>query len=402
MKILVINAGSSSLKYQLIDMTDESVLAKGNAERIGVGGKITHRTGDGRKFSYEIELKNHTAAFKEVQKVLTTGEGAVISDMSEIAAVGHRIVQGGAIFKKSELVDQKVIDGIESLIPLAPLHNKAHLEGILACREVFGPEVPEVVVFDTSFHSTMPPKAYMFAIPREYYEKYQVRRYGFHGTSHRYVSHRCAEIMGKDLKDLKLITCHLGNGSSITAIDHGKVVDTSMGLTPLDGFIMGTRSGSLDPSVVTFIMEKENLTPQQMSDILNKKSGMLGVTGISSDNRDIEIAAEQGNELAILSQDMFFYQVRKFIGSYIAAMNGVDAIVFTGGLGENGDLIRADVCKNMSFFGVDIDYDFNKTCCRGEEGELSTSNSKIKVYVIPTNEELLIARDTKALVEQSV
>ncbi len=402
MKILVINAGSSSLKYQLIDMDNESVLAKGNAERIGVGGKITHRTGDGRKFSYEIELKNHTAAFKEVQKVLTTGEGAVISDMSEIAAVGHRIVQGGAIFKKSELVDQKVIDGIESLIPLAPLHNKAHLEGILACREVFGPDVPEVVVFDTSFHSTMPPKAYMFPIPREYYEKYQIRRYGFHGTSHRYVSHRCADIMGKKLEDLKLITCHLGNGSSITAVDHGKVVDTSMGLTPLGGFIMGTRSGSLDPSVVTFIMEKENLTPQQMSDILNKKSGMLGVTGISSDNRDIEIAAEQGNELAILSQDIFFYQVRKFIGSYIAAMDGVDAIVFTGGLGENGDLIRADVCKNMKFFGVDIDFEFNKKCIRGKEGELSTPDSKIKVYVIPTNEELLIARDTKALVEQSM
>ena len=402
MKILVVNAGSSSLKYQLIDMKDESVIAKGNCERIGIDGKITHKTFDGREYVEECSFPTHTEAFEKLVEVMTKGDAAVIKDMSEIGAVGHRIVQGAEVFTKTTIVTDEVIDQIDGLADLAPVHNHAHALALRACKKVIPETTPQVVVFDTAFHQTMPPKAYMFAIPREYYEKYQVRRYGFHGTSHRYVSHRCAEIMGKDLKDLKLITCHLGNGSSITAIDHGKVVDTSMGLTPLDGFIMGTRSGSLDPSVVTFIMEKENLTPQQMSDILNKKSGMLGVTGISSDNRDIEIAAEQGNELAILSQDMFFYQVRKFIGSYIAAMNGVDAIVFTGGLGENGDLIRADVCKNMSFFGVDIDYDFNKTCCRGKEGELSTSNSKIKVYVIPTNEELLIARDTKALVEQSV
>lgn len=400
MKILIINAGSSSMKYQLMDMTDESVIAKGNCERIGIGGKITHKTADGYKYEAEIELKNHTEAFNLIKKMLTEGEHAVIADMSEISAVGHRIVQGGAIFKHSVLVDEKVISDIESLCDLAPLHNPAHLEGIRACRSVLGTDVPEVVVFDTSFHQTMPPKAYLFNIPYEYYEKYAVRRYGFHGSSHRYVSAECAKMMGKPIEELKIITCHIGNGSSLAAIDGGKVVDTTMGLTPLDGFMMGTRSGTLDPSVVTYIAEKENLTPKQMSDMLNKKSGMLGVSGISSDSRDIENAAFiEKNERAQLTLDMQYYQIRKFIGSYIAALNGVDAIVFTGGLGENADDLRAHVCEDMSWFGIDIDFELNKVLRKGKGGELSTENSKVKVFVIPTDEEIVIARDTKAIVD---
>ena len=296
------------------------------------------------------------------------------------------------------LVDDKVIEGIESLIPLAPLHNSAHVQGIRACMSVFGKAVPEVVVFDTAFHSTMPPKAYMFAVPYEYYEKYKIRRYGFHGTSHRYVSHRLAEIMGRDLKDMKVITCHIGNGTSITAIQDGKVIDTSMGLTPLDGFMMGTRTGTLDPSVVTFIAEKENLTPAQLSDLFNKKSGLLGISGISSDDRDICKAEDAGDPRAHLAHEMLVYQIKKFIGGYAAALNGVDAIVFTAGLGENQDTLRERICTDMEYLGLKFDKAANAGT-RGVEKKISADDSKVAVYVIPTNEELVIARDTKAIVE---
>lgn len=400
MKILVINAGSSSLKYQLIDMDDESVLAKGNCERIGMeDGIFTHKTNDGREKHVTVSMPDHTAAFTQVKNALIDPEVGVLKSLDEVSAVGHRIVQGGALFSKSVLVDDKVIEGIESLIPLAPLHNKAHVQGIRACIEVFGKSVPEVVVFDTAFHSTMPPKAYMYPIPYEYYEKYAVRRYGFHGTSHRYVSHRCAELMGQDLKDLKMITCHLGNGSSISAIQDGKVIDTSMGLTPLDGFMMGSRTGTLDPSVVTFVMEKENITPHDMSEMLNKKSGMLGISGVSSDDRDVTKAAREGNPRAILAHEMLEYEITKFIGAYAAALNGCDVIVFTAGLGENQAHHRQVIGDVLTYLGVKIDPQLNEEMIRGKEGLISTPDSKVKVYVIPTNEELVIARDTKEIVE---
>ena len=380
-------------------MDTEEMIAKGNCERIGVDGKIGGSTADGRKFGYEVEFKNHTEAFLEVKKVLTEGDAKVIDSLDEIAAVGHRIVQGGALFNKSVLVDEKVIEGIESLCDLAPLHNPAHIQGIRACIDVFGKDLPQVAVFDNAFHSTMPPEAYIFPVPYEYYEKYKVRRYGFHGTSHRFVSARCAEVMGKDIKDLKIITCHLGNGSSITAVKGGECVDTSMGLTPLDGFIMGTRCGAVDPSVITFLQEKEGWTPAQTSEILNKKSGVLGVSGISSDDRDVLAAEEAGNERAHLARNILKYQVRKVIGSYVAAMDGVDAIVFTGGIGENTTDLRADVCKNLTYLGVEIDEAMNEVLRKGKEGELSLPTSKVRVFVLPTNEELVIARDTKAIVE---
>ncbi len=380
-------------------MDNEKMIAKGNCERIGVDGKIGGSTADGRKFEYEVPFENHTKAFLEVKKVLTEGDAKVIDDLSEIAAVGHRIVQGGALFNESVLVTEEVIKGIESLCDLAPLHNPAHIQGIRACVDVFGKELPQVVVFDNAFHSTMPPEAYMFPIPYEYYEKYQVRRYGFHGTSHRFVSARCAEVMGKDIKDLKIVTCHLGNGSSITAVKGGKCVDTSMGLTPLDGFIMGTRCGAVDPSVITFLQEKEGWSPAQTSEILNKKSGILGVSGISSDDRDVTAAENEGNERAHLARSIMKYQVRKVIGSYVAAMDGVDAIVFTGGIGENTTDLRADVCKNLTYLGVELDEAANEVMRRGKEGEISLPSSKVRVFVLPTNEELVIARDTKAIVE---
>lgn len=406
MKILVINAGSSSLKYQLIDMDNEQMLCKGNCERIGMEmGLFGHKTADGRSKNIEVPMKDHTAAFQQVKEALTDSEVGVIKSLDEVSAVGHRIVQGGSLFSESVLVDDKVIEGIESLIPLAPLHNAAHVQGIRACRAVFGEEVPEVVVFDTAFHSTMPPEAYMFAIPYEYYEKYHVRRYGFHGTSHRYVSHRCAELMGKPIEDLKIITCHLGNGSSITAVKNGKVLDTSMGLTPLDGFMMGTRSGALDPSVVTFIAEKEHMTPQEMSELLNKKSGLLGISGISSDDRDVCEAEEQGNERAILAHKMLVYEIKKFIGAYVAAMDGCDAIVFTAGLGENQPTHRYNICKGLTYLGVEVSEELNNQFTHGKggvngAGEISTPNSKVKVFVIPTNEELVIARDTRDIVSK--
>lgn len=400
MKVLVINAGSSSLKYQLIDMQNEKTLAKGNCERIGLDESfLTYKTSTGVKKTINADLPDHTKAFEQVEKALLNEEYGVIKDISEISAVGHRVVQGGSKFLDSTLVTDEVLKGIEELIPLAPLHNHAHVQGIKACLNTFGDKVPQVVVFDTAFHSTMPKKAYLYPIPYEYYEKYKIRRYGFHGTSHRYVSQRCAELLNKDIKDLKIITCHLGNGSSICAIDKGKVIDTSMGLTPLDGFMMGTRSGSLDPSVVTFIEEKENLSPKEMDKILNKKSGLLGISGVSSDDREVTEAAENGNERAILAHEMLRYQIAKFVGAYTAALNGCDAIVFTAGLGENQPFHRAGVCKHLGFLGVKIDEKTNVETIRGKENKISASDSKIPVFVIPTNEELMIARDTKKIVE---
>lgn len=400
MKILVINAGSSSLKYQLIDMANESVMAKGNCERIGISdGIVKYKNSNGVKKEILVDMKNHTEAFMKVKDLLLDKEIGVISELSEVSAVGHRIVQGGCLFDKSVIIDKSVIEGIESLIPLAPLHNSAHIQGIMACIEVFGKNVPQVAVFDTSFHSTMPPKAYMYPIPYEYYEKYNVRRYGFHGTSHRYVSNRCAELMGKDIKDLKIISCHLGNGSSITAIDRGKVLDTSMGLTPLDGFMMGTRTGALDPSVVTFIAEKEKMSPSEMNELLNRKSGMLGISGISSDDRDIENAIASGNKRAKLAHQMLVYEIIKFIGAYVAALDGCDAIIFTAGLGENNYCHRKNICENLSYLGVEIDNKINEQAIHGKEAKISKNTSKVDIYVIPTNEEIVIARDTEKLVE---
>ena len=403
MKILVINCGSSSLKYQLLDMKDESVLCKGSIERIGLkinGGEenVIVKVGDD-KFTYDKELKDHVAAFNEVKYILSEGEHKVIDSFSEIDAIGHRIVQGGDRYTKSVLVTEKVVKDVEELAPLAPLHNPAHLMGYRACLEVVGPDVPQVFVFDTSFHSTMPPKAYMYAVPYEYYEKYAVRRYGFHGTSHKFVSHRVAEKMGKNIKDLKIITCHLGNGSSVAAVDHGKVVDTSMGFTPLDGFMMGTRSGGVDPSVVTFIMKKLNLTPDEMDNILNKQSGVNAISGISSDDRDICAAQNAGNESAILAHEMQAYEIAKYIGSYIAAMNGVDAIVFTGGIGENGFWLRSKICSYFGYMGVHINEALNQATVKGAEAELTEPDDKVRVFILATDEELTIARDTQEIVK---
>lgn len=403
MKILVINCGSSSLKYQLLDMTDESVLCKGSIERIGLkinGGEenVIVKVGD-EKFVYDKELKDHVAAFNEVKYILSEGEHKVIDSFDEIDAIGHRIVQGGDRYTKSVLVTEKVVKDVEELAPLAPLHNPAHLMGYRACLKVVGPDVPQVFVFDTSFHSTMPPKAYMYAVPYEYYEKYAVRRYGFHGTSHKFVSHRVADKMGKDIEDLKIITCHLGNGSSIAAVEHGKVIDTSMGFTPLDGFMMGTRSGGVDPSVVTFIIKKLNLTPDEMDNILNKQSGVNAISGVSSDDRDICAAQNAGNERAILAHEMQAYEIAKYIGSYIAAMNGVDAIVFTGGIGENGFWLRSKICSYLGYMGVHINEALNQATVKGAEAELTDPEDKVRVFILATDEELTIARDTKEIVE---
>lgn len=386
------------MKYQLIDMEGEQVLAKGNCERIGIDGKFTHKTADGRGFKQkDVEMKDHVAAFGVIKDALTDKEIGVIDSFAEIAAVGHRVVQGGSDFSASVRITEDVITRIEALSDLAPLHNPANVMGIRACMAVLGNEVPEVAVFDTAFHSTMPNYAFLYPVPYEYYEKYQVRRYGFHGTSHRFVSARCAELLGRDLNDVKMITCHLGNGSSCAAIEYGKVVDTSMGLTPLDGFMMGTRSGTLDPSVVTTIAEKEHMTPKQMSDVLNKKSGLLGISGISSDDRDLDAASAEGNPRAILAQKMLGYELTKFVGAYMAVLNGCDALVFTAGVGENQPLYRQMVGDALGFMGVKIDKELNNTMIRGKEGLISTPDSTVKVFVIPTNEELLIARDTKEI-----
>ncbi len=401
MKVLVINAGSSSLKYQLIDMEGEVVLAKGICERIGDGGAMTHKTGSGYVNKMDIKMDNHTEAFEQVKKALTTGEGKVIDDMAEVSAIGHRIVQGGDKFDRSVLVTPQVIQDIADLAALAPLHNSAHVQGINAAIDAFGPDVPQVVVFDTSFHQTMPPEAYMFGVPYEFYEKYAVRRYGFHGTSHRYVSARCCELLGKpDGKGTRIITCHIGNGVSLSAIKDGKCIDTTMGLTPLDGVLMGTRCGSIDPSVVTYIMEKENLTPTEMDNLMNKKSGMLGISGFTGDDRDLRAAMTDPNHPQQARAELFWnmrsYQLAKLVGGYIAALGGLDAIVFTAGIAENNPDLRADVLNSLAYLGVKYDAEANQV--HGEEKEITTPDSTIRGFVIPTNEELVIARDTLALI----
>lgn len=400
MKVLVINAGSSSLKYQLIDMTDESVLAKGNCERIGTDSSfIGFKTPDGNKIERKTEMKNHTQAFEAVKNALIDPEYGAIKELSEVSAVGHRVVQGGATFDRSVLIDEEVIEKVKEYSPLAPLHNPANIQGYDACTEVFGKDIPQVAVFDTAFHQTMPEKAYMYAIPYEYYEKYGIRKYGFHGTSHRYVSSKMAELMGKPIEELKIITCHIGNGSSITAIKNGKVIDTTMGLTPLGGFMMGTRSGSLDPSVVTFIGEKEGLSMDEISNVLNKQSGLLGVSGVSSDDRDVTAAELDGNPRAKLAHEMLYYQIAQYVGSYFVAMGGCDGIVFTAGLGENQPVLREKVCEYLECLGVKLDKEVNNNTIHGRQGTISTPDSKIRVELIATDEEMVIARDTKAIAE---
>ena len=399
MLVLVVNAGSSSLKYQLINMDDESVLAKGNCDRIGIDGHFSHKTADGRKLDTDCTFPTHTEAFEKLVEALTTGEYSVIKSMDEISAVGHRIVQGAEVFDRPCLVTPEIIDLIDGLAELAPVHNHAHALALRACTKVIPATTPQVVVFDTAFHQTMPPKAYMFGLPYEDYEKYHVRKYGFHGTSHRFVSAALAEAMGKNIEDLKIVSCHLGNGSSITAVKGGKCIDTSMGFTPLDGVLMGTRCGAVDPSAVTFVASKHGFTPDEMSQYMNKESGFLGVSGVSSDNRDINEAAEQGNARAQLASDMLAYEIQKYIGSYTAAMDGIDALLFTGGIGENSWEVRERVCQNMSYFGIEIDDELNHST-RGKLMKLSTPNSKVEVWIVPTNEELLIARDTIALISK--
>ena len=399
MNILVVNAGSSSLKYQLLDTKTEQVMAKGICERIGIDGKIDHKLPDGRRVKKDVAMPNHAVAMQILVDTLTDKEIGCIKDMSEISAVGHRVVHGGEYFSGSVVATPDVIAKLEKCIDLAPLHTGPALMGIAGCTEVMK-DVPQVLVFDTAFHQTMPDYAYMYPIPYEYYKKYSIRRYGFHGTSHRYVSAEMTKILGK-VEGTKIITCHLGNGSSISAVKDGKSVDTTMGFTPLDGLEMGTRSGSIDPAIVCFLMEKENLTPAEMSNILNKQSGLLGVSEVSSDSRDIENAISDGNKKAILADRIMSYQIKKFIGAYSAAMGGVDAIVFTAGLGENNTALRADVCRNMEYLGVELDEEVNaKTLRQSDIVRISKPESKVQVYVIPTNEELVIARDTAALIEK--
>jgi len=393
MNVLVINCGSSSLKYQVLDMRTESLLAKGLVERIGIEGSIIihDKTGDNEKFKLEVPMANHTEAIAHVLEAVTHPEHGVVKSMDEIGAVGHRVVHAGEKYCSSVVITDDVITALEECIELAPLHNPPNLAGIAACKALM-PNTPMVGVFDTAYHQTMPPESYIYAIPYEYYEKYGIRRYGFHGTSHKYVAERAAEILGKNIKDLKLITCHLGNGASVTAIKNGKSIDTSMGFTPLEGLVMGTRSGDIDPAISTFITDKENLKPGEINDILNKKSGVFGISGVSSDFRDLETAAEEGNERAILALKVFAHKVRFYIGAYIAEMNGVDAIIFTAGVGENDIGVRDIICSGLENLGIKIDLVKNKV--RGKETILSTDDSKIKIMLIPTNEELMIARDT--------
>lgn len=399
MKILVLNCGSSSIKYKLYNMDDESVLAQGGVERIGLDNAFLKLTlPNGEKKILMHDMPDHKEGVNFVFQTLLSEEYGAIKSLDEIDAVGHRIVQGGDLFEKSCLVNEGVEAGIESLCDLAPVHNAGHLKGIRAVDHLM-PNVPQVTVFDNAFHSTMPAHAYLYAVPYELYEKYHVRRYGFHGTSHRYVSHRVAELMGKDIKDLKIITCHIGNGASVAAIKDGKVIDTSMGLTPLAGVMMGSRSGDIDPSAVTYIMDKLHLQPQEMADFLNKKSGVLGITGISSDMRDIEEAAKNGNERAQLALRMYNYRIKKYIGSYAAAMGGVDVIVWTAGVGENQISTRMEACSGLEFLGVKMDAEANN--CRGEEKLISALDSKVQVWVVPTDEEIVIARDTMELVKKS-
>jgi acetate kinase len=396
MKVLVINCGSSSLKYQLFNMEDESVLAKGLVERIGLEGSVLkHQPYSKDKVEIKAEVPNHKVAVKLMIDALLHEEYGVIKDIKEITAVGHRVVHGGEKFSGSVRIDDKVIETLKECINLAPLHNPPNIWGIEAVKELL-PDVPMVGVFDTAFHQTMPEHAYIYGVPYELYEKYSVRRYGFHGTSHRYVSMRAAALLNRPIETLKLVTLHLGNGSSITAVDGGKSVENSMGFTPLEGITMGTRCGSIDPYLPIFIMEKEEVSIEKINDYLNKKCGVLGISGVSSDFRDIEKAAEEGNHRAKLALKVFAYQAKKYIGAYAAAMNGLDAVVFTGGIGENSSVVRRMICEDMDYFGIKIDEEKNNI--RGREADISAEGSKTKVLVIPTNEELMIARDTVALI----
>ena len=398
MNILVINCGSSSLKFQLIDMTTEAVQAKGLCERIGIdGSRIVYTPAGGEKMTIESPMPTHTEAIKLVLDCLTNAEYGVIKSLKEINAVGHRVVHGGEKFASSTIITDEVIKVIEECNELAPLHNPANLIGINVCRELM-PGVPMVGVFDTAFHQTMPKKAYLYGLPHEYYEKYKVRRYGFHGTSHSFVSKRLVEYLGMDLNNSKVIVAHLGNGASVSAVVNGKCVDTSMGLTPLEGLVMGTRSGDIDPAIMEFIAKKENLDIEGVMNVLNKKSGVQGMTGISSDFRDLEAAYNEGNEYAINAIEVFCYRVAKYIGSYVAAMNGVDAIAFTAGIGENTNLVRRKIAAYLGYLGITIDNEVNDAT-HGDEAVISTPDSKVKVCVIPTNEELAIARETVALVK---
>ena len=396
MKVLVINAGSSSLKYQLINTTNNDVIAKGLCERIGIeGSKLTHKPAGKEETVIEQPMANHADAIKLVIAALLDEKHGVIKSMDEIGAVGHRVVHGGEYFNKSVIIDDSVKKAIEACSELAPLHNPANLTGIKACEEVM-PGVPQVAVFDTAFHQTMEPKAYLYAIPYELYQKDKIRKYGFHGTSHKYVANRAAQMLGRPIEELKLVTFHLGNGSSVTAVDGGKSVDTSMGFTPLSGVIMGTRSGVIDPAIIPYIMDKEHLSIKEVDKLLNKESGVLGISGISSDFRDLSKEADEGNERATLALDMFVYSVKRYLGFYACAMGGVDAVVFTAGIGENNGAIRAAIMEGMEFLGAEIDLEKNKG--RGEI-DISAEGAKVKTLVIPTNEELMIALDTKALVE---
>ena len=396
MKVLVINAGSSSLKYQLLDTGNQQVLAKGLCERIGIDGKFTYKApGKDTVDAVDVPMPTHSEAIQAVLDALVDKANGVIASMGEIDAVGHRVVHGGETFAGSVRIDDRVMAALEACIPLAPLHNPANITGIRACQAVLGPGVPQVAVFDTAFHQTMPPVAYTYPLPYEYYEKDKVRRYGFHGTSHRYVSARAAEMLGKPIEELKIITCHLGNGSSVAAVDCGKSVDTSMGFTPLAGLPMGTRSGDLDAGILEYLMGRYNLDIGEMLDILNKKSGVLGVSGVSSDFRDLGQAGEQGNRRAALAVDLFNYGVKKYIGAYAAAMGGVDAVIFTAGVGENSPEQRLAIASDLEFMGLKMDPAANNV--RGKETVISTPDSKVKALLIPTNEELMIALDTAAL-----
>ncbi len=400
MKVLVINAGSSSIKYQLIDMTNETLLAKGQCDRIGIeGGNFKQSNHKGDTYKVDVQIANHGEGIKLIVDALTSKEHGVIDSMSEINAVGHRVVHGGEKFSGSVIINDEIINALEECSELSPLHNPANLTGISACTEIMG-NIPQVGVFDTGFHQTMPDYAYMYPIPYEYYEKYKLRRYGFHGTSHRYVTARAAAMLGKKPEEINVVTCHLGNGSSITAVKGGKSYDTTMGVTPLDGLMMGTRCGSIDPAIIPFIMEKEGLTAKEVDTILNKKSGMLGVTQVTSDNRDIEQGAKEGNKRYQLVENMLVHQITKYVGGYAAAMGGIDAVVFTGGIGENNPQYRTRVGKNLEFMGVKVDEEINAKAFRtSDEFDVSTADAKVRMLVIPTNEELMIARDTYELVK---
>ena len=402
MKILVINAGSSSLKFQLLDMSDnESVLAKGICEKIGFkNGFVKYQNYKGYEKKFLVHLKNHEEAFSFVKNLFLDKKYGVIKHLEEIVAAGHRVVQGGEEFSKPTLINKHLISIVKKLIPIAPLHNPANLHMILACQAVFGEKFPQIAVFDTAFHSTLPPKAYIYPLPYEFYEKYGVRKYGYHGISHYYVSNECAKLLNKDIKDTKIITCHLGNGASISAIKGGKSMDTTMGFTPADGIIMGTRSGSLDPGIITFVCEKNNISMHDFNKIVNKNSGLLGVSGVSNDAREILNEASLGNKRAILAHDIFCYQVMKSIASYIAVLGGCDAIVFTGGIGENRFEYRNTICDSLSFMGIKIDKNLNKLTVDGKQAEISDGESSVKIFVIPTNEEIVIARETLSILKR--